>query len=306
MDTTLFLSYYNQDIDNNSEEQFLKSMNDIDEQMNKLYVSESQKRYAVQKLKDEQYRSIRKFSRSWSKMQKDIYVNNTQEKFRNYLLDYRLDKQVKNLLPVKINDKKFKQSKVYDTTSYMSMNARIVLYNSVVNCVNAIDKIVVEPVYEDNPLGETLSKLIKQMQSCGYCINLDNKSISEFPSYVDIVPAFVIDNDKTLGELDYSPSDVFRFANAMIKLKSFIFNAGSVLQDKLKTKPEEFHKSDNTTITGLLYYSLPETNIPFNIKTRMLRLSVLNSIFQAICNYSFELDYNSIINLLDAVKNAQR
>ena len=130
MDITLFLSYYNQDIDSNFEEQFLKSMNDIDEQMNKLYVSESQKRYAVQKLKDEQYRSIRKFSRSWSKMQKDIYINNSQEKFRNYLLDYRLDKQVKNLFSVKTNDKKFKQFKVCNITSYISMNARIVLYNS--------------------------------------------------------------------------------------------------------------------------------------------------------------------------------
>ena len=307
MDNNAFISYYKQPIDKTQEDQLYRTLEDIQKEKTKVYPTRSQQDYADHKLKDEQYRSIRKFAKYWSKVNKKIFTTNCLPILEKYSNDYTLDKLYNKLSNNKIDKQLFKQSIVKGLTSFTDMNARIVLYTSVLNAVNSIDKIVTEEIEEDNLLGTTLTKLIKQVKDCGFIIDIDNKSITEYPSYINISNIYTSVNDnKTLEELDYIPNDVIRFATTMNKLKNSIISTSNFLQDRLKSQPSvESNSSDNTTIIGLLYYSLPNDDVEI-IKARMYRVSLLNSIFQAICHYSFNVDYTSTINLLSTTISTQR
>lgn len=307
MDNNAFISYYKQPIDKTQEEFFYKTLEDIKVEKSKVYPTRSQKEYADHKLKDEQYRSIRKFAKYWSKVNKKIFTNNCLPILESYTNNFTLDKLHYKLSPNRIDKHDFKSAVVKGLTTFNEMNARVVLYNSVLNTVNSIDRIIVEDIEDNNLLGTTLSKLIKQVSSCGFTVNINDKSIVEYPSYIDVSKVFTCSNDtKTLEELDYIPNDVIRFATTMNKLKTNIINTSNFLQDRLKSQPSsESNSSDNTTIIGLLYYSLPSDDATV-LKTRMFRIAVLNSIFQAVCHYSFNVDYNSTINLLTTAISAQR
>lgn len=298
-----FISYYNTNVDTTYETTFNDTIEKIYNELQTPQVSKLHSYFVSSKLKDEEYRAIKKFIRSWSKNNKDIFNNYIKESLELRLNDFTLSTKLKKLNINKVNKQEFKNTIVKNTTTYLSMNARLSLYNSILNAVNSIDKVITE---DDSELGSTLNKLLVQLDNCGYILNISDKSISEYPSYIDIKFAF---NTKTstLKELDYTPNDVFRFATSMDKLKSSIYKTGMFLQDRLKTQPnQESNQSENTTITGLLYYNLPNTNNTSSvIKNRLFRVALLNSIFQTICNYSFEVDYNSTINLLSTTISLQ-
>ena len=298
-----FMTYYNTNVDNTYETTFSTTIEKIYNELQSPQVSKLHSHFVTSKLKDEEYRAIKKFIKSWSKHNKDIFNTYIKDSLEQRNNDFTISSKLKKLNTNKVLKQDFKNTIVNDTTTYVSMNARIVLYNSIINAVNSIDKVITE---DDSYLGNTLTKLLTQLDSCGYIIDIVDKNISDYPSYVDIKSAFNTQN-KSLKDLDFTPNDVFRFATSMDKLKTNIYKTGLFLQDRLKTQHnQESNQSENTTITGLLYYNLPNTdNVSDIIKTRLFRVALLNSIFQTVCNYSFEVDYNSTINLLNTTISLQ-
>lgn len=305
---------------NTFSEYFSKSLNDFNEttfhttiaQLNELgsskYQSPEQNHFLQKRVYDEQYRAIKKFANSWSKCNKTMYIETTRDKLRNYLTDYRLGQGLQQFNLAKINKSTFKSLKANGVTSYLHMNARMVLYKDVLAAIESLERIVTEPVEYTKDLGYTLTKLIQQIKDTHFDItDLDNTKIYDYTKFIDIRSGFCINDTKTLGDLGYSPIDIFRFASSMKKMKNTIFSASATLQDKIKTQPDPLSKSTSTTITGLLYYSLDEPleKIPIVAETRLYRIAMLNSIFQAVCHYAFELDYETTINLLNAAISIQ-
>ena len=301
---TSFMSYFHQDIDTTVETQLYKVVDSIKEELDKIPVTSIHRKYAEQKYKDEQYRSIRRFAKQWSKSNKKINTK-CEDVLTNLSTNFAIDNKLKHLHPSKVDKQDFKSSHIEGLTSFSSMNSRIVLYNSILTAVNSIDRIITEEIEKDNLLGTTLTNLLHQVRNCGYTVDLENKTISEYPSYINIESAFS-NNKATLGELDYVPNDVCRFAMTMNKLKTNILNTSLFLQNRLKSQPsQESNSSDNTTIIGLLYYSLPNDEF-ITMKARMMRIAVLTSLFTSICHYSFDIDFNSTIELLNTAIAAQR
>ena len=301
-----FINYYSNNIDISYEDLFNTTIDSIYKDINKDHISKLHSQFALSKLRDEEYRSIKKFIKAWSKQNKDIYNENIKVSLENRHNDYTLVKLLQKLNINRVNKNDFKLCIIPNTTTFVSMNARFALYNSVLNAVNSIDKIITEQ--DDTEFGSTLTKLLAQLDTCGFIINLENKYLSEHNTYIDIRAVFDVNSNKSLKDLDYTPHDVFRFAINANKLKTNIYKTGLFLQDRLKTQHDaNSNQSENTTITGLLYYNLPNTDNPTSIiKNRLFRVSLLNSIFQAVCNYTFEVDYNSTINLLNTTIQAQQ
>lgn len=301
---TSFMSYFHQDIDTTIETQLYKVVEFNKEELDKIPLTSIHRKYAEQKYKDEQYRLVRRFAKQWSKINKKI-SSKLDDLLDNFANNFTLDTQLKKLHPSKIDKQDFKSFTINGLTSFSSMNSRIVLYNSILTAVNSIDRIITEDIEDDNLLGNTLTKLLEQVTSCGFTINLEDKDISDYTSYIDITSAFTSIN-KTLGELDYIPNDVCRFAMTMSKLKTNILNTSLFLQNRLKSQPsQESNSSDNTTIIGLLYYSLPNDEF-ITMKARMMRIAVLTSLFNSICHYSFDIDFNSTIELLNTAISVQK
>ena len=300
-----YLTYHYTDVDVAYEDLFNSTIDNIYSEIQKERISRLHSQFAISKLRDDEYRSIKKFIKTWSKLNRDIFNDNIKDSIEFRHNDYTLSKLLQKLNINKVSKNDFKLSVVPNTTSFVSMNARVALYNSILNAVNSIDRIVTED--DDTEFGSTLSKLLTQLDNCGYIVDISDKYLSEYTSYVDIRTAFDVKNNATFKDLDYTPNDIFRFATSMNKLKSNIYKTGLFLQDRLKTQPDvDSKQSENTTITGLLYYNLPSTDNPTEvIRNRLFRVALLNSIFQSICNYSFEMDYNTTINLLNTTIKVQ-
>lgn len=300
-----FISYLTTEIDIAYENLFNTTINNIYSEINKEKLSKLHTQFNISRLKDEEYRSTKKFIKTWSKHNKELYNENIKTSLELRDNDYTLTKALQKLNVNRVDKNEFKLCIVPNTTSFTSMNARCALYNSVLNAVNSIDRIVTED--DNTEFGTTLSKLLQQLDNCGYVVDINDKYISEYNTYIDIRTAFDVQSNKSLKDLDYTPNDIFRFATTMNKLKSNIYKTGLFLQDRLKTQPDiDSKQSENTTISGLLFYNLPNTNNTAEvIKNRLFRVALLNSIFQSICNYSFEIDYNTTINLLNTTIQVQ-
>ena len=297
MNYNVYISYCNGVIDRTYEKTFNDSLDVIDTKFKKDYLSNTQKNYIFKTLKDEQYRTIKKFAKYFSKVNTNI-LNHFQTTSPIYKENYDFNNTVKNFNWHRVDKQEFKKQIIPNITPYKDMNARLVLYKEIVNVIKSIDKIMLED--DDSLLGTTINNLLKQITNCGYKITYDDKDILDF--YLDIDPsdAFKNNDELSLGQLDYNPHDIYRFGNTIQKLKSSIIETNNFLQDKLKANSI----SANDTITGLLYYSLPQKDISSNIKTRLLRIAVLNSVFNTICHYSFDKDYDTINNLLSCSINS--
>lgn len=292
MNYNSYISYCNGIIDKTYEQNFNSSLENINNSLKTNFLSLTQKQYILQTLKNEQYRTIKKFAKYFSKINNNIF-HHFQDTSNIYKEDYNFNLSIKNFNWHKVDKQEFKKIILSDIVPYHTMNARLVLYKDIINAINSIDKIILEDT-EQSILGPTINNLLKQINNCGYKIEFENKDILDFYLYIDPSNLFKNNNNLSLGKLDYNPHDVYRFSTTIQKLKLSIAEANEFLQNKLKNNAT----SSNDTITGLLYYSLPQKNIDQNIKIRFLRIAILNSIFNTICHYSFDKDYETINNLL--------
>lgn len=281
-----------------------KKLDNLDKMMNFNYPTLEVKKQALLSIGSESRSSLKQFVTKWSKFINTNYNKYTKKHIVNSIHDFSIDEKLRNAQVMRVDKKKFNSTILNDISNYKDMNARIVFYEDVLSLVDDLERIISEPVTYKFDLGPTLEKVVKFGKTTKFGIE-KLTSLSKYKKFVDIRPGFKFEENKSLGELGYTPMDCIRFGTKMKKNKDHIYQASSKLLENLQPRPDKYTRSTCKTIHGLLAYASKDNDkhVTSNESdiTRLYRLATIVTFFNAICNYAYRKDYDTCLNLLDTV-----
>ena len=286
------------------ESELYKKLDNLDKMMNYNYPTLDIKKQALLSINNESKSSLKYFINRWSKLINNNYNKYTKKHIVNSIHDFSIDEKLRNAQVMRVDKKKFTSTILDNISNYKDMNTRIVFYEEVLSLVDDLERIISEPVTYKFDLGPTLEKVIKFSKTTKFGIE-KLTSLSDYKKFVDIRPGFKFENNKSLGELSYTPMDCIRFGTKMKKNKDHIYQASSKLLENLQSRPDRYSRSTCKTIHGLLAYASKDNDkhVTSNESdiTRLYRLATIVTLFNAICNYAYRKDYDTCLDLLDTV-----